>query len=269
MKKFFHLHLVSDATGETLSAIANSVTVQFPSVQPIQHVYPFVRSKKELADVIRRIESEPGIVFFTIIDGKIRQILENSCKNMNIPAIPVLDKTFSMLRAYLGAESIPKIGGQHRTNEDYFDRIEAMAFSMSHDDGQLIHDINSAQIVLVGVSRTSKTPTSIYLANRGYKVANVPLVKDISLPQPVYEAEIPLILCLTASPEYIIQIRKSRLKSLNVNSETSYIDKRSVIEEIRNLNEIAAMNDWPVIEVTRRSIEEISAAILKIYHDRS
>ena len=269
MKKFFHLHLISDATGETLSTIANSVTVQFPSVQPIQHLYALVRTDDELSSVLREIESAPGIVFYTIVDKDIRKTLESACDRMNIPAISVLDHIFSALRSYLGAESKPRIGGQHRTNKHYFNRIEALTFSMTHDDGQMISDINSADIVLVGVSRTSKTPTSIYLANRGYKTANIPLVNEIALPEPLYAATAPLIVCLIASPDYIVQIRKNRMKSLHVENDTSYIDKQAVIREIRHSREIAALNDWPVVDVTRRSIEESAATILNIYHARS
>ncbi|PLX33137.1 MAG: phosphoenolpyruvate synthase regulatory protein [Hyphomicrobiales bacterium] len=267
-QKYFHLHLISDATGETLNAISKSVTVQFPSIQPIEHLYSLVRTPEHMSRVLREIQSAPGIVLFTLVDQELRKHLERSCEAFDIPAIAVLDPALSALRSYLGAESIPKIGGQHRTNESYFKRIEAVTYSLSHDDGNQTDELDDADIVLIGVSRTSKTPTSIYLANRGLKAANVPLVNNIPLPEILFRIENPLIVCLIASVDYLIQIRKTRLSSLNASQESDYIDKSQIISEIRTSREIAAINDWPVIDVTRRSIEETAASILNLYNER-
>lgn len=266
-QKFFHLHLISDATGETLNAVSKSVTVQFPSVQPIEHLYALVRTEEQMSRTLREIEDAPGIVLFTLVDQDLRNQLERACENLNIPAVPILDPALATLRSYLGAESIPKIGGQHKTNESYFRRIEAVTYSLSHDDGNLTDELGEADIVLIGVSRTSKTPTSIYLANRGLKTANVPLINNIPLPDVLFKIKKPLIACLIASVDYLIQIRKTRLNTLNASKESNYIDKDQIVAEIRTSREIAAINDWPVIDVTRRSIEETAASILNLYNE--
>lgn len=266
-QKYFHLYMISDATGETLNAISRSITVQFPSIQPVEHLYSLIRTPEQMSRVLRDIEAAPGIVLFTLVDGDLRQQLEQASQNLNVPAIPVLDPALTALRSYLGAESIPKIGGQHRTNKSYFKRIEAVTYSLSHDDGNLTDELNDADIVLIGVSRTSKTPTSIYLANRGLKAANVPLVNNIPLPDILFRLKKPLIVCLIASVDYLVQIRKTRLNSLNASQESDYIDKAEIIAEIRTSREIAAINDWQVIDVTRRSIEETAASILNLYNE--
>lgn len=268
-QKYFHLHLISDATGETLNAISKSVTVQFPTVRPIEHLYALVRTTEQLSRVLREIEDAPGIILFTLVDRELRDQLERACEAMNVPAIPVLDPALAALRSYLGAESIPKIGGQHRTNESYFDRIEAVTYSLSHDDGHLAHELGEADIVLIGVSRTSKTPTSLYLANRGLKTANVPLVNNIPLPDILYHIKKPLIVCLIASVDYLMHIRKTRLHSLNAKTDSDYVDKTQIISEIRTSREIAAIQDWPVIDVTRRSIEETAASVLNLYNEHN
>ena len=266
-QKYFHLHMISDATGETLNAISKSVTVQFPTIQPVEHLYSLVRTSEQMSRVLREIEAAPGIVLFTLVDRELRDQLEQASEALNVPSISVLDPALSALRSYLGAESIPKIGGQHRTNESYFKRIEAVTYSLSHDDGNQTDELNEADVVLIGVSRTSKTPTSMYLANRGLKTANVPLVNNIPLPEILFRIKNPLIICLIASVDYLVQIRKTRLNSLNVNQESDYIDKAQIISEIRTCREIAAINDWPVIDVTRRSIEETAASILNLYNE--
>jgi hypothetical protein len=265
---FFHLHLVSDATGETLNAIAKAVTVQFATVSPVEHVYPLVRTPRELDRVLAAIEEEPGIVLFTLVDQILRQQLEDECKALGIPAIAVLDPVHAALRSYLGAESTPRIGGQHELNAEYFSRIDALNFTMMHDDGQMFDEIEQADVVLVGVSRTSKTPTAIYLANRGIKTANIPIVSGIPLPETLFVATSPLIVGLIASPERIVQIRRNRLLSLNVDENTDYVDKRAVAQEVADARRLFARNRWPMIDVTRRSIEETAAAIMTLRRKR-
>jgi len=267
-KAFFHLHLVSDATGETLNAIAKAVTVQFTTVSPIEHAYPLVRTTRELNRVMKAIEEEPGIVLFTLVDDDLRQQLEKTCRSIGSPAIAVLDPVHAALRSYLGAESTPRIGAQHALNAEYFSRIDALNFSLIHDDGQLFEEADEADIILVGVSRTSKTPTSIYLANRGMKTANIPIVTGIPLPDTLFSATNPLIVGLVASPERIVQIRRNRLLSLNANDNTDYVDKRAVAAEIAEARRLFTRKGWPVIDVTRRSIEETAAAILNLYRER-
>lgn len=263
-QSYFHLHLVSDATGETLNAVAKAVTVQYRTVAPIEHIYPLVRNRRQLDRVLHAIEAEPGIVLYTLVDVELRQQLERACRDLGVPAVAVLDPVHAALRSYLGAESTPTVGGQHVLDTEYFERIEALNFTMMHDDGQLPQDVDKADIVLVGVSRTSKTPTSIYLANRGIKTANVPFVAGIALPSELETATNPLIVGLIATPERIVQIRRNRLLSLNANDDTDYVDKDAVTQEMKEAKSLFARNGWPVIDVTRRSIEETAAAIMDL-----
>lgn len=266
-KAYFHLHLVSDATGETLNAIAKAVTVQFTTVSPLEHPHPLVRTAKELDRVLDVIEREPGIVLFTLVDEKLREQLESQCRKIGSPAIAVLDPVHNALRSYLGAESTPRIGAQHELNSEYFSRIDALNYTLLHDDGQLFDEVDDADIILVGVSRTSKTPTSIYLANRGMKTANIPIVSGIPLPDPLFAAKNPLIVGLVASPERIVQIRRNRLLSLNADANTEYVDKRAVAAEVSQARRLFTQHRWPIIDVTRRSIEETAAEILKLFQN--
>lgn len=268
-RKFFHLHLVSDATGETLNTVARAATSHYADFQPIEHVYALVRSARQLQRVLRNVETNPGIVLFTIVDETLRHELEESCRKLEIPAISILDPIISSLATYLNAESQPKTGAQHTMNAEYFQRIEAMNFTIMHDDGQHTHNLEQADVVVVGISRTSKTPTSIYLANRGLKTANVPLVPEVPLPSSLENLSKPVVVGLIASPERISQIRRNRLLSLKENRETSYIDKTVIADEIAFARKLCHRNNWPIIDVTRRSIEETAAAILNIYHQRS
>lgn len=263
-RAFFHLYLISDATGETLNAISKAVTVQYNAVEPVEHVHPLVRTRKQLERVCRAIEEEPGIVLFTMVDGGLRLQLEEFCATLGVPHVAVLDPVHAILNSYLGAKQTSRVGGQHVMNAEYFHRIEALNFTMMHDDGQLHDEIDNADVVLVGVSRTSKTPTSIYLANRGIKAANIPIVVDIALPDALASARRPLIVGLIASPERIVQIRRNRLLSLNADENTDYVDKRVVAHEINQAKRMFLRNSWPVIDVTRRSIEETAAAIMTL-----
>jgi len=267
--RFFHLHLVSDATGETLNAVAKAATVQYASFQPIEHVHALVRSEKQLNRALTEIENAPGIVFFTLVNHDLRKQLESCCETLGVPSIAILDPVIDVLSAYLNAESIPQIGGQHVLNAEYFNRIEALNYTMAHDDGQMVEDIDTADLVLVGISRTSKTPTSIYLANKGIKTANIPLVPNIPVPVQLEQATKPLVVCLVASTERIIQIRRNRLLSLNETAETEYIDRGKIAEELKFARTLCARNNWPIVDVTRRSIEETAAGILNLLSKRN
>ena len=267
-RRVFHLHLVSDATGETLNAVARAACAQFEDAQPIEHVYALVRGPKQLDRVLGEIESAPGIVMFTMVNDELRHRLEARCLELQSPCISVLDPVMGALGAYLGRESSHKPGLQHTMNAEYFGRIEALNYTMAHDDGQSAGDLDLADIILVGVSRTSKTPTCIYLANRGIKAANVPIVPDVPLPPDLETATHPLVVGLTTSPDRLIQIRKNRLLSLHENTDTSYVDKDSVDNEVVFARKLCARNGWPVIDVTRRSIEETAAAVLNLYNER-
>ena len=267
-RSYFHLHLVSDATGETLIAASRAAAAQYQGVASIEHVYPLVRTHSQLDRVIAEIENAPGIVLFTLVDAELSRRLEASCEASGSPCLSVLSPILTLFQSYLGTASTPRAGAQHMLNADYFRRIDALNFTMMHDDGQLSENLEQADVVLLGVSRTSKTPTSIYLANRGLKTANVPLVPNVPLPEPVERLRNPLAVGLIASPERIIQIRQNRLLALNADHQTPYVDRVAVAEEIAHSRRLFAARGWPVIDVTRRSIEETAAAILKLYADR-
>jgi regulator of PEP synthase PpsR (kinase-PPPase family) len=267
VRSYFHLHLVSDATGETLIAISRAVAAQYEGVSAIEHVYPLVRTASQLDRVISEIEMAPGIVLYTLVEQELAGRLDKICQDLGCPSMSVLNPVLNLFQSYLGAASSARPGAQHMLNAEYFKRIDAMNFTMMHDDGQLTDDLGSADVVLVGVSRTSKTPTSIYLANRGVRTANIPLVPGVPLPPQLDDLRKPLIVGLVAAPERIVQIRQNRLLSLKAGDDSPYVDREAVAEEVANSRKLCARRGWPVIDVTRRSIEETAAAVLDLLRD--
>ena len=266
---FFHLHLVSDATGETLITVARAAAAQYATVAPIEHIYPLVRTEKQLDRVIAEIETAPGIVLYTLLEETLTTRLEAKCREFGVPCLSILNPVLALFQSYLGAESTRRIGAQHTLNAEYFKRIDALNYTMLHDDGQHTDDLEHADVVLTGISRTSKTPTSIYLANRGVKTANVPLVPNMPVPPNLERLTTPLVVGLTASPERIVQIRQNRLLGLNAHRDDDlYVDRQAVAEEIAFSRKLCARHNWPVIDVTRRSIEETAAAVLALLADR-
>ena len=266
-RNFFHLHLVSDSTGETLINVGRAAAAQYEGISAIEHVYPLVRSRAQLERVISEIEAAPGLVLYTLVENELAARLEISCRSTGSPFLSVLQPVHALLQAYLGAETISRPGAQHLLNADYFKRIDAMNFTLAHDDGNLPDNLEEADVILLGVSRTSKTPTSIYLANKGLKTTNFPLVPSAPFPVKLLEARNPLIVGLLASPERIVQIRQNRLLSLQADSSSLYIDKDAVAKEISDSRKICLRYKWPIIDVTRRSIEETAAAILDLYRE--
>jgi regulator of PEP synthase PpsR (kinase-PPPase family) len=266
---YFHLHLVSDATGETLITVARAAAAQYANVSPVEHLYPMVRSKKQLDHALAEIAEAPGLVLYTLLEEDLIALLETKCRELGLPCMSVLGPILRVFQSYLGAETIHRAGAQHVLNAEYFQRIDALNYTMFHDDGQHVEGLEEADVVLIGVSRTSKTPTSIYLANRGVKTANVPLVPGVPLPPQVEKVARPLVIGLYASAERIVQIRENRLLGLKVHrDDDQYIDKTAVAEEVAFSRRLCAKNNWPSIDVTRRSIEETAAAVLKLFTDR-
>ena len=265
MRNYFHLHLVSDATGETLIAVSRAVTAQYQGVASIEHVYPLIRTSAQLERAISEIEASPGIVLFTLVDKELSTRLEDACREMGSPCLSVLQPIFDLFQSYLGTTSTSRPGAQHTLNAEYFKRIDALNYTLLHDDGQMLDNLEHADVVLLGVSRTSKTPTSIYLANRGIKTANVPLVPNVPMHPAIETLRHPLVVGLIASPERIVQIRQNRLLALNADQESPYVDRMSVAEELASSRRLFAQNGWPMIDVTRRSIEETAAAIIDLY----
>lgn len=265
-RSFFHLHLVSDSTGETLITVGRAATAQYQGISPIEHVYPLVRNARQLDRVISEIENEPGIVLYTLVEKELSDRLRMACEEMSCPSMSVLEPIVSLFQNYLGVAMTPRVGGQHTLSTEYFRRIDALNFTMMHDDGQMLDNLDSADVVLIGVSRTSKTPTSIYLANRGIKTANVPLVPGLAPPQELEQIKKPLVVGLVASPERIVQIRQNRLLALNADDkDATYTDRQAVTDEVTRARKLFDRHNWPVIDVTRRSIEETAAAILDLY----
>jgi len=266
---YFHLHLISDATGETLITVARAAAAQYAKVTPVEHMHPLVRTQKQLDRVLAEIEEQPGIVLYTLLQENLVARLEQKCRDLGVPYLSILGPVLHLFQAYLGAESTHKVGAQHTLNAEYFRRIDALNYTMLHDDGQLTDDLEEADVLLVGVSRTSKTPTSIYLANRGVKTANVPLVPGMQLSPGIERLKHPLIVGLYASPERVVQIRQNRLLSLKAHrDDDKYIDREAVAEEIAASRRLCGRHNWPLIDVTRRSIEETAAAILALLGER-
>jgi hypothetical protein len=266
---YFHLHLVSDSTGETLTTIAKAAAVQYSSVRPIEHVHPLVRTAKQMKRVLQEIEQAPGIVLYTIVNREIAEDLEVRCRDLTLPCLHVLQPIMQVFESYLGMPRTPIVAGQHVLDAGYFKRIDAMNFTMTYDDGRLPESLDDADIVLLGISRTSKTPTSIYLAQRGFKTVNIPIVPEVPLPEKLREPHGAFVACLVASVERIAEIRRNRTEHLGGARDLErYVDRQRIAAEIAHSRRLCQEHGWPVIDVTRRSIEETAAAIIRLMQDR-
>jgi hypothetical protein len=266
--KTFHVHLISDSTGETVGMVARACLVQFDTIDAHEHLWSMVRSKEQVQEVLDGIRQDPGFVLYTVVNDEIRNMLEDGCRKLQVPCIAILDQITAKLGAHLDAEVHPMPGRQHVMDAEYFSRIEAMHFVLSHDDGQMTRDLDKADVVLMGVSRTSKTPTSIYLANRGIKTANIPIVPGCMLPEEVFTVTNPLVVGLTKEPKRLVEIRRQRLKLLDQDEGSDYVDLEKVSEEINDARRLFTKNNWPVINVSRKSIEETAATIIQLYNRR-
>ena len=264
----FNLHLVSDSSGETVTNIARACLVQYSGTTVTEHFWWLVRTTGQMTRVIEGIRGAPGLVIYTLLNSEVRALLEKACREMKIPAVSALDPVMQALGRYFKREASSEIGRQHVLDDDYFQRIDAMHFTMQHDDGQSMATMVDADIIIVGVSRTSKTPTCMYLANRGYKVANIPLVPGLVLPDEIIGATKPLFVGLTREPKSLSDIRQSRLRIMNETRGESYADIDLVREEVAESRRLFAKHGWPVIDVTRRSIEETAAGIIQLYNQR-
>ena len=263
----FHLHLVSDATGTTLLGLARACLAQFEGIEPVQKFWPLVRTQRQLERIIKKIEANPGPVIFTMVDKKMRHRLQDVCEELNVPCVPVLDPIIRNLSSYLGMHAQRVPGLQHTMDEAYFKRVEAIDYAMRHDDGKTLKGLSDADVILVGVSRTSKTPTSVFLARRGIKVANIPLVPGVDVPPEKLQLEKPMYVGLTAAPNRLMQIRRNRLhaddeKKPAYVDDNEYLDEEKIEEEVRKARRMFSKNDWPVIDVTKKSVEETAAEIM-------
>ncbi len=261
--KQFHLHLVSDSTGETVNSVARAALAQFDDVSSVDHVWPLVRTKGQLEKMLASLDAYPGVVMFTLVDATMREMLRAACAKRGLPCIPILSHVVRDLSNYLEIEAAGSPGSQHELGEHYFSRIDAINFALEHDDGQATWNLEKADIVLVGVSRTSKSPTCVYLAHRGFKAANVPYVPGCPLPENLMELTQPLVVGLTISGERLIDIRTSRLQSLKQDLDSDYVNMEHVRAEIDEAKRLFRQQGWPVIDVTRRSVEETAAHIIQ------
>lgn len=267
MHKEFHLHLVSDSTGETVSSVARAALAQFETVQAIEHIWPLVRTKGQLEKVITAIEQFPGVVMFTLVDQDMRETLRQAAAKKSLPCIPILGHVVRELSNYLDEEATGHSGAQYEMSEDYFARIDAINYALEHDDGQATWELEHADVVIVGPSRTSKSPTCVYLAYRGYKAANVPYVPACPLPENLTSLKQPLVVGLTISPDRLIDIRTSRMQAMQQEARTNYVDEEHVQSEIDTSKRLFRQQNWPVIDVTRRSVEETATLIIQ-YRER-
>ena len=260
----YHIHLVSDSTGETVGTVARACLVQFSDFDVEEHTWPMIRTAKQVAEVIAGIEAEPGLVLYTLVNDNNMVRLEQACQHLEVPYIGLLNPVIMAMGHYLGSAARHRPGRQHVMDAEYFARIDAMQFVLGHDDGQMTRDLDFADVVIVGVSRSSKTPTCVYLANRGIKAANVPLVPGVPLPPEVDKARKPLIVGLTTDSKSLVLLRRNRMRSIKENAETDYTDLGAVSDEITAARRLFAQRAWPVIDVTRRSVEETAANIMQL-----
>ena len=268
MDQKFHIHLVSDSTGETLHAMANAALAQFDNVDVMVHPYALVRAEAQLVRALDHIAILPGIVFFTLANQGLRDRLMARCKDIEVRCIDVLEGPVTALRQFLGQAETHKVGRQHEVDARYLDRIEALNFSIAHDDGQSLDTIDGAEVILTGASRTSKTPTCVYLAIRGIRAANVPLVPGMPAPAQLLAAKRPLIVGLWVSPDRLVQVRRNRLSSMGESRQSDYVELDAVRAEIAATRQLFENQDWPTIDVSRRSIEETAASVMNLLADR-
>ncbi len=266
--KIINLHLISDSTGETLSSVARAVLSQFENIESRDFIWPLIRNKAQIDKIMKSIEENPGIVMYTILQDDIVESLKKHCNSLQIPCISVLSNIITTFSNYLGMNISNVIGRQHSLDDDYFSRVEAINYTMSHDDGQANWDLYDADVVIIGVSRTSKSPTCVYLSCRGYKAANIPFVSEENMPDTIFELKKPLIVGLTINPEKLVQIRKSRLVSMGQDTLTDYVDIESIKAEVAESRKLFAKLNCPIIDVTKKSVEETAARIIQLLQEK-
>ena len=267
MSNTYEIYLVSDSTGETLERIFLAIKAQFKNFNYKTHYFSFTRTENQILKIIENSSKNKNSIFlYTIVDNNLAQFLSTECNKKKIPCFGVLGDLILTFSKLLNQEANHIPSGQHIMNEDYYKKIEAIQFTMNHDDGNSLEDINKSDIILLGVSRTSKTPTSIYLANKGFKTSNIPLINENSIPQILRQnPKISCVVGLSAEPERLVDIRKNRMNSLKETENRSYTDLNEIKKEVENAKDAFKKYKWPTIDVTRKSVEETAASIIKIY----
>ena len=267
MNKTYQVFLVSDSTGETLDRIFLAIKAQFPHFKSKTIHYSFTRTNNQVDKIITKcLEEKNTIILYTIVDSLIAGYLASECNKNNIPCFEVLGNLIEDFANLLKQKASHKLGGQHTLGKEYYNRIEAVQFTISHDDGKIINDLEKSDIILVGISRTSKTPTSIYLANRGYKTSNIPIIPSKMLPSELIEsAKKVCTVGLVCDPDRLVHVRRNRIHSMKEDRPSEYIDQKKILIEVEESKKIFKKYNWPIIDVTRKSVEEAAAAIIKIF----
>ena len=267
MSNTYQIYLISDSTGETLDRIFLALKAQFLNIEYKVHSYSFTRTKNQILKILENAKkSENSIILYTIVDNSLAKYLANVSENKNIPCFGVLGNLILNFSKILNQKATHEPSGQHILNEEYYDRIEAIQFTMNHDDGNLINEVDKSDIILVGVSRTSKTPTSIYLANKGFKTSNIPLVNENSLPDSLKNnPQATCVVGLSTEPERLADLRKNRMNSLKESENIKYTDLQNIKKEVLEAKKTFQKYKWPQIDVTRKSVEETAASIIKIH----
>ena len=267
MTNIYQIYLISDSTGETLDRIFTAIKAQFKNINYKIHTYSFTRTENQILKILSEAEKNSNsIILYSIVDSNLAKYLANTSNEKKIPCFGVLGDLILSFSKLLNQKASHQPSGQYALNEEYYKRIAAIQFTMNHDDGNLVNDINKSDIILLGVSRTSKTPTSIYLANKGFKTSNIPLVNENSIPETLKNN--PKVVCvigLSTEPERLADIRKNRMNSLKESENKSYTDLEKIKKEVEDAKNTFRKYKWPMIDVTRKSVEETAASIIKIY----
>ncbi|PHS78965.1 MAG: phosphoenolpyruvate synthase regulatory protein [Rhodospirillaceae bacterium] len=264
----FILHKISDSTGQTLDVLARACMAQFADVIVEEKRWTHILDKDQVKLVLAEIKKNPGFVIFTVVDDELSEQLVLGCKKLQVPCIDLLNPVLSQMGNYLGLIRESRPGSQHVMDGDYYAKVDALHYVLAHDEGQSLNDIDEADVILVGVSRTTKTPTSIYLANRGYKTANVPFILGMQLPKELIAAERPLVIGITKDPERLVHIRIQRLELQGHSIDTDYTDIEAVTEEIVKSKQVCEDHGWPIIDVTKQSVEETADTIIQMLNTR-
>ncbi len=267
MSNTFQIYLISDSTGETLERIFLALKAQFKNIEYKIHTYSFTRTENQILKILEEAQiNNNSIILYTIVDNSLAKYLANTSDNKKIPCFGVLGNLILNFSKILNQKALHEPSGQHILNEEYYDRIEAIQFTMNHDDGNLLNEVDESDIILVGVSRTSKTPTSIYLANKGFKTSNIPLVNEKSLPEKLKKnPQFTCVVGLSTEPERLADLRKNRMNSIKEGDSTLYTNLENIRDEVMSAKKTFQKYKWPVIDVTRKSVEETAASIIKIH----
>lgn len=262
------IHLISESSGQTVKHAAKTALSKFSDIEVKKYHWPMTRNIKMLEEVVEKIKNKPGVVLYTISDKNLRLTLKKHCFELDIPCISVVSPIVKGISKFIGSQANIGLSYVNKFDENYFDKVDAIDYSLRHDDGQSLDDLENSDIILIGPSRTSKTPTSVYLAYNGFKTANIPFVYECPFPDCLPKLKNPIIFGLTINPSRLIDIRESRMNLLQIKESSNYTDIKTIQEECRQVKRLCSENNWKMIDVSMRSIEETAAIIMKSYYER-